>query len=319
MIKVEKKICEYPIIFNKIPFKKLIEIIPEQKGNYDYIVDIIQLSTNNIAIASYTSFISIIEPNTFNSIKNIECNRNGIYKLLEINLNNNKILIATSNKKIELFNIENYEKINEINENLNGSVISIEYDKINKLLFAGSNDSILNIYKLNDINSIELIKSINEIHAPIKSLCLISPTNQYLFTGCSNGNIIKFNIENNYQKINFINFRYSHLTQMSQISNEKIAINSWGGSIYIIKINEFILDCEIIIQMNCPVNNFIFFNNNNNILVSCEFGIFGFYDMKNRKFITKCFVKGRIKAKKIFLLKNKDVILIQGDTKIYKC
>ena len=131
--------------------------------------------------------------------------------------------------------------------------------------------------------------------------------------------LFKFNIENNYQKINFINFRYSHLTQMSQISNEKIAINSWGGSIYIIKINEFILDCEIIIQMNCPVNNFIFFNNNNNILVSCEFGIFGFYDMKNRKFITKYFIKGRIKAKKIFLLKNKDIILIQGDTKIYKC
>ena len=319
MIKVDKKLCEYPVIFKKIPFKKFIEIIPEQKGNYDYIIDIIQLSTNNIAIASYTSYISILEPNNFNSIKNIECNRNGIYKLLEINLNNNKILIATSNKKIELFNIENYEKIKEINDNLNGSVISIEYDRINKLLFAGCNDSILNIYKLNDINSIELIKTINEIHGSIKSLCLISPFNKFLFTGCDNGNINKFNLENNYQKIGFIHFRYSHLTQMSQISNEKFAINSWGGSIYIIKVNEFILDCEIVIHMNCPVNNFIFFNNNNNILVSCEFGIFGFYDMERKRFITKYFIKGKKKAKKIFMLKNKDIILIQGDTKIYKC
>ena len=319
MIKVDKKLCEYPVIFKKIPFKKFIEIIPEQKGNYDYIIDIIQLSTNNIAIASYTSYISILEPNNFNSIQNIECNRNGIYKLLEINLNNNKILIATSNKKIELFNIENYEKIKEINDNLNGSVISIEYDRINKLLFAGCNDSILNIYKLNDINSIELIKTINEIHGSIKSLCLISPFNKFLFTGCDNGNINKFNLENNYQKIGFIHFRYSHLTQMSQISNEKLAINSWGGSIYIIKVNEFILDCEIVIHMNCPVNNFIFFNNNNNILVSCEFGIFGFYDMERKRFITKYFIKGKKKAKKIFMLKNKDIILIQGDTKIYKC
>jgi len=319
MIKVEKKLCEYPIKFKKIPFKKIISITPEQKGDYDYIIDIIQLSTNNIAIASYTSFIAIIEPNNFNSIKNIQCNRNGIFKLLEIYLNNIKILIATSNKKIELLNIENYEKIKEISENLNGSVFSIEYDKINKLLYAGCDDYILNIYKLNDINSIEFIKSINEIHASIKSLCLLSPFNKLLFTGCSNGNIIKFNVENNYQKIGFINFRYSHLTQMSQISNDKIAINSWGGSIYIIKINEFILDCEIIIQMNCPVNNFIFINNNNNILVSCEFGIFGYYDFLRNKFITKYFTKGRIKARKIFLLKNKDIILIQGDTKIYKC
>ena len=313
MIKVEKKLCEYPIKFKKIPFKKINTITPEQKGEYDYIIDIIQLSTNNIAIASYTSFIAIIEPNNFNSIKNIQCNRNGIFKLLEIYLNNIKILIATSNKKIELFNIENYEKIKEISENLNGSVFSIEYDKINKLLYAGCDDYILNIYKLNDINSIEFIKSINEIHASIKSLCLLSPFNKLLFTGCSNGNIIKFNVENNYQKIGFINFRYSHLTQMSQISNDKIAINS------IIKINEFILDCEIIIQMNCPVNNFIFINNNNNILVSCEFGIFGYYDFLRNKFITKYFTKGRIKARKIFLLKNKDIILIQGDTKIYKC
>ena len=92
MIKVEKKLCEYPIKFKKINYKKIISITPEQKGDYDYIIDIIQLSTNNIAIASYTSFIAIIEPNNFNSIKNIQCNRNGIFKLLEIYLNNIKIL-----------------------------------------------------------------------------------------------------------------------------------------------------------------------------------------------------------------------------------
>ena len=39
MIKVEKKLCEYPIKFKKIPFKKIISITPEQKGDYDYIID----------------------------------------------------------------------------------------------------------------------------------------------------------------------------------------------------------------------------------------------------------------------------------------
>ena len=126
MIQKEQKICEKRLKYKKKPFKNFIEIIPEKKGEYDYITDIIELSNKKIAISSYSQYISIVDSKNFNSIINIEGNRNGILKLLEIKINNTKILIGTSHHMIYLYNIENnYEKINEISENLIGSIISI--------------------------------------------------------------------------------------------------------------------------------------------------------------------------------------------------
>lgn len=322
MIQKEQKICEKRLKYKKKPFKNFIEIIPEKKGEYDYITDIIELSNKKIAISSYSQYISIVDSKNFNSIINIEGNRNGILKLLEIKINNTKILIGTSHHMIYLYNIENnYEKINEISENLIGSIISIVYNSNNNLLYIGCDNSLIHILKFNENNlNPNFINSFNSnYNSPIKSLCLFSPENKILFVGTGSGKLIKYNIENNFEKIAFLNFRISHLTQMIQINNNNIAINSWGGSIFIVKINEFIVEYEIIIILNCPVNNFAFFNDNKEIFIACEFGIFVDYDFENKKMISKYYTQNSQRAKRVFINSDKDLFFILGNSRIFKC
>lgn len=205
-----------------------------------------------LAITSFNPNILFYNENLDEPVKQIETNRYGNKSLYKYKLDNKEYLLISSYKSIYLLNLENYE--------LNTYIQNNELDWVNYSLYAPNQKYIVTAnQKINfySINGYELNLVCNyEYEKGIKTLLLIKPSLNILVAGLSSKQLIFIDI-NTLEIINRVFNKYSYYTNIIQINDSEILVDSWHGDMYIFSLKTHLLINHYTVANNTGITSIV--------------------------------------------------------------